>query len=119
MLGAYLKNNKKILINKEGILKAIRGEFDIRDGSNENDDRIEINGQENTQELINLIMKNEPEHRTAICLLIQATMNSYDNLTVKNTFLKLQEVNLPLFKELKKAGVLKHVGIKDKWKFWQ
>lgn len=118
MLGFYEKNNKKLNINKEGILKSARGEFSVRDVSKEHPNLIVIYGQENSEELIDLIMKNEPEHRTAICLLIQATMNAFNNLTVKDTFLKLQKVNLPLYKELKKVGVLKDVGIKNKWKFW-
>jgi hypothetical protein len=118
LLGFYEKNNKNIVVNKEAIKKSLRGEFSVRDVSKENPDLIVIYGQENSEELIDLIMKNEPEHRTAICLLIQVTMNTLNNLTVKDTFLKLQKANLPLYKELKKVGVLKAVGIKNKWKFW-
>ena len=81
MLGCYGKNNKKLALNKEAILKSSRGEFSVRDVSKENSDLIVIYGQENSEELIDLIMKNEPEHRTAICLLIQATMNTFNNLT--------------------------------------
>lgn len=92
MLGFYKKNNKQLGYNKEGILKSGRGDFYIRDISKENPNLIEIYGQENSEELIDLIMKNETEHRIAICLLIQGTMSTFNNLTVKETFLKLQKV---------------------------
>ena len=97
MLGFYGKNNKKLVVNKEAIKKSLRGEFSARDVSKENPDLIVIYGQENSEELIDLIMKNEPEHRTAICLLIQVTMNTLNNLTVKDTFLKLQKVRATQF----------------------
>lgn len=118
MLGVYEKNKKKLLINKQGVLKSARGEFSTRDVSKEKSNLVHIWGQENSEELIDVIMKNEPEHRQSICLLIFATMNAFNNPTVKETFLKIKKVNLPLYKDLEKTGILKDAGIKNKWKFW-
>ena len=84
MLGAYVKSEKRILVNKEGVLKAFDGEFSVRDKTKENEDIIELYGQEEVEELISLIMQNEPEHRISICLLI-ALIFSWVNIVLKFT----------------------------------
>ncbi len=110
MLGAYLKLTKQLNINKEAIKDAHLGKFSDKTFAH-NPDVIIISGKENSDELTEIIMSNNEEHRLKIFLLIIGTMNSWNNITVKDTFFKLQKVNSSMFNDLA-DDFFQHFGVK-------
>ena len=109
MLGAYLKLTKKINLNKEAIRDAHSGKFSNKTITNP--DVIIISGKENADELTEIIMSNNEEHRFQIFLLIVSTMNSWNNSIVKDTYFKLQKVNSSMFNDLD-DDFFQHFGVK-------
>jgi hypothetical protein len=118
MLGFYIKEKKEIIINKDAVLESGRKEIVAENNPSNDSNRVCIYGNESSEQLIEIIMNNEVEHRLSICLLIFSTKNVFFNSLVKETFLKLKQIDINLYKELEKAKILKRVGIKSKWKFW-
>lgn len=102
VLGFYIKDEKKIVTNKEAILKSGRKGYAYDEKYNDNPNIVIIRGYENSKDLIEIIMNNESEHRLSICLLIFVTKNVFFNSLVKETFIELKELDNNLYKELKK-----------------
>ena len=117
-LGFYIKEKKEIIINKDAVLESGRKEIVAENNPSNDPNRVCIYGNESSEQLVEIIMNNEVEHRLSICLLIFSTKNVFFNSLVKETFLKLKQIDIILYKELEKAKILKRVGIKSKWKFW-
>ena len=119
MLGAYYIKEKKIMINKEGLALAMSGQFSPRNLTNEKPGFIYIMGQESPEELLSIILNNEPEYRASLCLFIYSTIGVLNKSIVKDIIRKVKKLDLATYKELEKTDFLKLIGLKSKWKFWQ
>ena len=118
MLGAYYKKEKKILINEEGLALAMVGQFSPPNPKNEKPGFIYIMGQESPEELLSIILNNEPEYRASLCLFIYSTIGVLNKSIVKDIIREVKKLDLATYKELAKTDFLKLIGHKSKWKFW-
>ena len=130
--GFYLKPENKVVLNKERMKQL---NYKRPDNFKEYDDDpigVFIWGDENSEELVEKIIKQESQHRSGVGLVIFSIFNfknDMENLinpgtpsqTLVECFTLLKQKDIDTYNLFKKTEILDRLGLEINkwWKFWQ